>query len=193
MGCLVVGCIKDASRRGLCQRDYDQWKNNGLYADIALPIRQTNQSWLTEQVALYQASGWPDTCVLWPFGRLLSRGNYGAIQFDGETHTVHGTVWYLVYSEWPNETIDHVRDKGCEGGPCFNVTHLEDVPQRVNSLRRLGATEETFGKCGHLKIETNVRIGSDGYPICLTCRQAWFDANRERLNAQRRPRRRRDK
>lgn len=142
-------------------------------------------------------------CWRWT-GRLT--GGYGQIGFNGRTAYAHRVAYELWFGPVPgsppggkrdgdNLDIDHL----CRNRACINPAHLEVVTHKVNVMRGRAATAVNAAKThctpgNHEFTPENTYVSPDGkHRECRACRDgqkanqaAWWDANRDRRNAERR-------
>lgn len=76
----------------------------------------------------------PDTgCWLW---QGATNGIYGVISWQRRHWVVHRLVYTLMVGPIPaGLVLDHVRTRGCPGGPCCWPAHLEPTTPSENSRR----------------------------------------------------------
>ena len=105
-------------------------------------------------------------CWLWR--GTTDRGGYGSFHVAGEDFMAHRVAWFLTFGTWPVQTLDHL----CCVRACVNSSHLEDVPQRVNTLRSDSPTarnaRKTHCPAGHAFTAENTYIVNQG--ISRKCR-----------------------
>jgi hypothetical protein len=112
----------------------------------------------------------PDSdCVLWS-GALGSKG-YGSIKVAGKNLMTHRLAWELVNGPIPaGLQIDHL----CRVRHCANLSHMELVTSRVNTLRGVSESAvnaaKTHCKRGHPFDSENTRFTPQGHRICRICR-----------------------
>lgn len=147
-------------------------------------------------------------CWLWT-GQ-PGRGGYCQIRCDGRMAYIHRVAYEMWFGRIPGGLPAASRGKGpdvdhlCRNRACANPAHLEVVPHRVNILRgetvnAISAAKESC-PAGHDYTEANTYVTTDGRRNCRICRgdrgdywRAYQDANRDRINAQRRARRARQR
>jgi hypothetical protein len=113
-------------------------------------------------------------CFVWQ-GSTTSNG-YGHIWIDGHCVRVHRFVYEAAHGPIPEHfEVDHVRDRGCRFRTCCNVTHLEAVTHRENTLRSdsFSAREARQTHClrGHLLEGSNLKPSETlrGHRGCRLC------------------------
>lgn len=122
----------------------------------------------------------PD-CLIWGGGL----NAYGYSQFRSDwAKSDGGSVFGHLYA-WVN-VGNRERVPGCETDhkcrfrPCVNYRHLEQVPQRVNTLRGIGFAAKNARKThcdkGHPFTPENTRTGANGWRGCMECNR---ESNRE--------------
>lgn len=96
--------------------------------------------------------------------------DYGCFNFKGKKGLAHRIV-YEIY-RGPIQAglvIDHL----CRNTKCVNPFHLEQVTQRINSLRGIGVSainiRKTHCPSGHAYDEINTYIRVSGNRGCRTC------------------------
>ena len=135
-------------------------------------------------------------CHEWTGAKI--RCGYGIFALTKKRHPVaHRFIYEALVGEIPaGLVIDHV----CNNRACVNPAHLRPASHRENILRGNGIASmyaaRTHCKNGHELAGSNLAIGKDGYRTCRICRnkrgaeqnRAFREANRDRLNAERRER-----
>jgi predicted DNA-binding transcriptional regulator AlpA len=126
----------------------------------------------------------PD-CVIWggglnPWGYSQFRSDWS--KTEGGSAFGHLYAWVIVggRDRDPERETDHL----CRFRPCVNHEHLEQVSQKVNTLRGVSPTAQNARKThcdrGHAFAPENTRIGESGWRTCLTCERAYSQTyNRE--------------
>lgn len=107
-------------------------------------------------------------CWLWTRSR--SKDGYGWASLDDKTWQAHRLVYVLLRGTPPTDLVlDHL----CRVRHCVNPDHLEPVTPRQNLERGETTTSATTCPQGH----PLVNVGSQRR--CVTCRDAYNQANRE--------------
>lgn len=121
----------------------------------------------------------PSGCVLWTGAQTTG---YGRIHVDGRQRTVHVVMWEMFEGPVPEGLqLDHL----CRVRNCANLTHLEPVTPRVNTLRgntfQARNAAKTHCDNGHEFTEANTYRAPRGRG-CRTCRneaaRRWDRAHR---------------
>ncbi len=131
MTCLVDGCVKPHSSKGLC---YGHYRRLRLYGNPLAGAGRGNYTRHKQDVnerfwAKVQRRG-DQECWEWLSARHV-RG-YGLFQLDGTVVRAHRVAYGLLVGPIPaGLVLDHL----CRNPPCVNPAHLEPVSQGEN-LRR---------------------------------------------------------
>jgi len=121
-------------------------------------------------------SAGPDKC--WPWTASRFPNGYGRVMMPHGNESAHRVAYALTYGPIPDgKVVDHVKARGCGGGPCVNPVHLEAVTQRTNILRGDGLTARNARKThcinGHPFTADNLLPRKDGRRYCRTCQSKY--------------------
>lgn len=128
------------------------------------------------------------SCWLWT---AWSDHGYGHFKFQGRGYRAHRWIYEVTYGPlkpWPEQSVDHVRDRGCTSTLCVRPEHLEAVSQFENTMRSRNfiASQVLRTHCpkGHsLDDEENQYISPVGSRGCRECRReatrSWRRRKRE--------------
>lgn len=74
----------------------------------------------------------------------IEQQGYVVISFQNRNYKAHRLIWLLVTGSWPKGQIDHINHRRADN----RWVNLRDVPQRVNTLKRVKAITNTSGRTG---------------------------------------------
>lgn len=102
-----------------------------------------------------------------------SRG-YGAFKLNGKNQQAHRIAYTWAFGDIPEGfNIDHVKARGCRSTLCVEITHLEAVTSRENTLRGTGPAAKNARKthcpAGHEYTEANTYRYPNGKRECRRC------------------------
>lgn len=179
--CIVDGCEGSAdvpgTARGYCRPHYNRWQR---YGDplAGKPPRPRKVPGLPKGASaadrFWSKVEKTDTCWLW-LGALDTQG-YGQFHADGRRHKAHRFAWRLAGRSLDGALVlDHM----CRTRRCVRPDHLEQVANKTNVLRGVGAAamnaRKTHCPSGHPYDEDNTYVYIwRGAPvrICRACRSA---------------------
>lgn len=111
-----------------------------------------------------------DSCWIWT-GTTLKHTGYGRLGWKGKYILAHRLSYVLFVGLIPEGlTIDHVKARGCMGGPCVNPAHLEAVTLAENVRR----SKKDVCPKGHPLVQTKRQRR------CNVCRAAYANSERGR-------------
>lgn len=114
--CVVDGCSKKVSGRGLCSTHYDRWRTHG---DPAVDTLRKGQPLKVKFEAYLDLTLSVDVCHEWR-GTRSTRG-YGRLFYGGRRRAAHHVAWYLAEGYWPAYILH-----SCDNPPCVNRAHLSE-------------------------------------------------------------------
>lgn len=150
------------------------------------PLEEPCRIWTGTAIGRFGGAGKPRDNV----------NRYGRISYRGGSVTTHRLAYELLVGPVPSNRQVHHR---CEVTLCWEPAHLQAVTSRENLMASdtpaaRNAAKEVCSRAGHPLSGDNVRIktfkGGRQGRACRACElevgNEWRNANRERVNAQRR-------
>lgn len=185
--CAINDCGRPVYGHGWCSMHYTRHRR---YGDPLTLVRDKSRSPAAKFAAQVEPVG---GCLLWTGA--VDHSGYGRF---GRSFTAHRFAYEMANGPVPQGLIlDHLchnADASCVGGAacahrrCVNPTHLEAVPQAVNTRRGIGgvraaerAAAKTHCKHGHEFTAENTRlVASRSGRLVKQCRACHRERSRQR-------------
>lgn len=177
--CMIQECSNKIFARKYCSAHYKRWRKYGDPVGGKWPVGATPEerfmTYVPSDAGAYE-------CWIW-LGSISkgSRGGYG-IFWGGKKHVrAHNWLWEKVNGKRPDGfVLDHL----CRTRSCLNLSHLELVTSRENTLRGNSAcainARKTHCIRGHAFTPDNTQIYRTAR-ICRICSRATKRRYKERI------------
>ncbi|MDX3068441.1 HNH endonuclease signature motif containing protein [Streptomyces sp. ND04-05B] len=91
---------------------------------------------------------------------------YGVVWVEARTQLAHRVAYQELVGEVPESLVlDHL----CRTRACWNPSHLDPVPNRVNVLRGVRKSGITRCPAGHPYDDANTYLNRAGSRVCRQC------------------------
>lgn len=168
--CVIDDCISivgTKGARGLCPKHYRRWK---IHRDPFITLAKRYKSIAQK---LIEHTSFPenlDECWLWRGQR--QKTGHGKFYWKGKYTSAHRAMYkQFVSSDIDGLDVDHL----CKNPPCVNLSHLEAVTSRINTLRGSSPSAvnalKTHCLNGHEFTAENTKF-KGRHRTCITCRRA---------------------